>query len=107
MSAPKGASFNEGVPDSLLREWRVVQTTASNFSDILAGAGRCCIMAKSDMVAAYKSKSFPNMLPILIVSTFSSPCLPEAEETSVLQVLGGLVPRPETHLWGQSCLHVL
>ena len=56
MSSPKGASFNEGVPDSLLKEWRVVQTTASNYSDMLARAGRFCIMAKSDMVAAYKSK---------------------------------------------------
>ena len=59
MSSPRGASFNEGVPPSLLEQWRVVQTTARNFSDILARAGRSCIMAKSDMVAAYKGITKP------------------------------------------------
>lgn len=57
LSAPPGASFNEGIPDQLLKQWTVVQTTAQTFSEMLARAGRSCIMSKSDMVAAYKGKA--------------------------------------------------
>lgn len=56
LSAPRGASFNEGIPAQLLQQWTVVQTTARTFSEMLAKAGRSCIMSKSDMVAAYKGK---------------------------------------------------
>ena len=56
LSAPPGASFNEGIPAQLLQQWTVVQTTARTFSEMLARAGKSCIMSKSDMVAAYKGE---------------------------------------------------
>ena len=106
MSSPKGASFNEGVPASLLDQWQVVQTTACNFSDTLARAGRSCIVAKSDMVAAYKGMKITQPLFLPLLDIFSNSCLLESEKAPVLQVLRSIVPGLETHIRGQGRLYV-
>ena len=54
LSAPKGKSFNEGIPESSLKCWKVRQTTAKDFANLIARAGKGAIITCCDMVAAYK-----------------------------------------------------
>ena len=55
LSAPEGKSFNDGIPDSVLKTWKVTQTTAKQFSEKVTRAGRNAVMSKCDMVNAYKT----------------------------------------------------
>ena len=55
LSSPKGASFNEGIPEKTLQQWRVFQTTSRQFALMVSRAGRGSVMSCSDMVAAYKN----------------------------------------------------
>ena len=52
MSAPHKFSFNDGIKPSTLAAWKVVQTTAKQFSEMIAAAGQNCIISFCDMVAA-------------------------------------------------------
>ena len=54
LSAPPKLSFNDGISPETLKQWRVVQTTAREFSDMLARCGQGAFMSCCDMVAAYK-----------------------------------------------------
>ena len=54
MAAPKGSSFNDGIPESALTEWKVTQTISKQVSWMIADAGPGAILSCSDMVAAYK-----------------------------------------------------
>ena len=55
LSAPKGLSFNDGIPVSTLKTWTVKQTTSKEVANMIVRAGRDCILSCSDMVAAYKN----------------------------------------------------
>ena len=54
LAAPRGVSFNDGIPPEAMKEWPVIQTTAKQFSRMIADAGRGALFSCSDMVAAYK-----------------------------------------------------
>ena len=55
LSAPRGSSFNEGIPDKTLQQWRVFQTTSRQFAEMIARSGKDSVMSCSDMVSAYKN----------------------------------------------------
>ena len=55
LSSPEGMSFNDGIPESVLKSWKVTQTTARQFSFKITRAGRNAVMSKCDMVNAYKT----------------------------------------------------
>ena len=48
-------SAPEGIPESVLKTWRVTQTTAKQFSHKITRAGRNAVMSKCVMVNAYKT----------------------------------------------------
>ena len=60
MKAPKGQSFNEGIPEDRLSDWPVSMLTASKFAQMIVKAGRNALMSCSDMCDAYK------MLPVCL-----------------------------------------
>ena len=55
LSAPKGRSFNDGIDPSLLKEWRVKQTTSRDIADMILRTGKDSILSCSDMTSAYKN----------------------------------------------------
>ena len=52
---PKGASFNEGINETMLSQWPVTMLTASQFAQMIVKAGRGAVMSCSDMRDAYKT----------------------------------------------------
>ena len=54
LSAPKGKSFNDGIDEGSLKEWRVVQTTAATFASMVARSGPGAWLSCCDMTNAYK-----------------------------------------------------
>ena len=54
MSAPVGQSFNEGILEESLKEWRMVQTTSKQIANTITRSGRKAALACSDMCNAYK-----------------------------------------------------
>ena len=55
LSAPAGASFNDGISKDTLKEWRVVQTTSRQIANMIARAGKGAVLSCSDMQNAYKN----------------------------------------------------
>ena len=45
LSAPQGSSFNEGIPETALKEWRVEQTTSKQIAYMIARAGQGAIIS--------------------------------------------------------------
>ena len=54
LKAPKGRSFNEGIPVERLGDWPVTQLTAGQFAKKIVSAGRDAFLACSDVKDAYK-----------------------------------------------------
>ena len=55
LSAPPKMSFNDGIRPETLQAWRVVQTTAKQFAEMIRKSGKGCLISCCDMVAAYKT----------------------------------------------------
>ena len=54
LSAPKGISFNDGVPPESLLRWKVNQTTSKTVSHMIFRAGKGARLSCNDIVGAYK-----------------------------------------------------
>ena len=55
LASPAGSSFNEGISEESMKEWRVFQLTSKDFSHKVVRAGKGAIISCSDMVSAYKT----------------------------------------------------
>lgn len=55
MSAPNGLSFNDGISDLELTEWKVYMLQATTVSTMIAECGFSCYISCLDVEAAYKS----------------------------------------------------
>ena len=60
LSAPAGRSFNDGINENVLQEWKKTQTTSRDIADMIIRAGRNAILTCSDMTSAYKN------LPVIL-----------------------------------------